>query len=78
MGGRGHVYRESSSGGHELPAIFSGSVTPTQSEQLSEGIAPILLSKPPSVDVMRETVKVMEKSVTERVGGKEKEMNEEV
>jgi len=65
-------------GGHELPAIFSGSVMPMQSEQFSVGIVPILLSKPPSVDVVRETVKVMEKSVTEQLGGKEKEMSEEV
>jgi hypothetical protein len=72
-------------GGHELPVIFSGSATPTQSEQLSVGIAPILLSKTPSVEVARETVKVVEKSLkavekppTERVSGKEKEVTEEI
>jgi hypothetical protein len=54
----------------ELPAIFSGSLTPTQSEQLSVGIAPILLSKTPSVEVARE-IKVVEKPGTELVSGKE-------
>lgn len=64
------------SGRQEFPDIFSGSVTPTQSEQLSLGIAPILLSKTPSVEVPRETVKAVEKPL--RVSGKAKEITGEI
>jgi hypothetical protein len=64
------------SGRQEFPDIFSGSVTPTQSEQLSLGIAPILLSKTPSVEVARETMKVVEKPLG--VSGKAKEVTGEI